>query len=314
MNIRRFIFSTGIIFYMFSAQAQKIKISLNLKPEFIFETELINSISFIQEIMGINYTTGTNISNLLTSQVINKSNDTGYELKSNYSRMEFSLINNGMDLKMSSEANDDDPNPMNSMMKLLVEKDFIQSISLSGDIWKTEGLDELILNVLDSIDLSTDQLREFKDAFIQSFGAGTLAETFMLNSVVFTDSLVGVGDTWVRNFVISPYGIPMNLKLNISVKHLFGDYAVFMTEGILVTKNDSMKNNTLISSPYHLEGTQVSEIRINLENGLIENNITTQYIQGKISISSQDSSGNIEIPITIKSRSTIRSKQKKSYD
>ena len=308
MNIRGFILSIGIIFFAFSAQAQKIKISLNLKPDFIFETELINSISFIQEIMGINFTTSTNISNVLTSQVIEKSDDTGYKLKSHYSRMEFSLNNNGMDLKMSSEANEDD-NPMNSMMKFLVDQDFIQTISLRGDVWKTKGLDELILNVLDSLDLSSDQLREFKDAFIRSFGAETLAETFMLNSTIYTDSLVDEGDSWVKNFVISPYGIPMNLKLNIMVKHILGDYAIFMTEGILEAKND-----TLAPSPYQLEGTQVSEFKINLRNGLIENNITTQYIQGMISISSQDSSENIEIPVTIKSRSNIRSTEKKSID
>ena len=313
MNIRGFILSICIIFNLFSAQAQKIKISLNLEPEFVFETELINSISFIQEIMGINYTTSTNISNVLISKVIKNTIDTGYALKSNYSRMEFSLINNGMDLKMSSEANDDD-NPMNSMMKLLIEKNFVQTISIKGDVWKTLGLDELILNVLDSIDLSTDQLREFKDAFIQSFGAETLAETFMLNSAVYTDSLVEVGDSWVKNFIINPYGIPMNLKLNIMLKHLLGDYATFITEGILVAKNDYLNIDTLVSFPYQLEGTQVSEIKINLRNGLIENNITTQFIQGKISIMSQDSSGNIDIPMNIKSRSTMRSTPKYSYD
>jgi hypothetical protein len=299
------------VFPLFHVHAQKVKISLNLKHGLTFQTELSSSISFMQEFMGINYTTDTKISNVVNIKVNDIVNSSDYSCIANYSQMEFAMKSLLMDLDMSSQSRDT-TNPMNIMMRSLVNNNFIQIVSSKGYIREIRGLDELILQKLEKIALVDEQKDEFKRNFLESFGEKAIKENNLQNSVFYSDSLVGAGDSWFRSMTISPYGIPMHLLLDVKLKEVSESYAIFITEGILAArKNNDTNSHVEPYLSYDLAGTQISEVRINLHTGIIENSITTQFIHGKVSTPDNNSPGKyIEIPLKIKSRSTLISRSK----
>ena len=301
MNYTRILFTFLVFSMLHPLQGQKIKLSFELEPGTSYKIVLNNSISFDQEIMGINYTTDTKISNELVTEIAGKSKDGGYHLKCNYSRMEFSLASPRLDLEMSSESSDTS-NPMNIMMKSLIGKNFTRIVSAKDETTDITGLDELIMDELNNINLPLEQKGEFKEYFLQSFGENAIEEAFRQNSSFYPDNTISPGDEWYVNMITDSYGIPMHLILNIKFREKSRDHAIFIAEGILAAKSDKSDKDT--NTSYSLEGTQVSEVRINLKTGLIDNNITTQFIKGTISIADPDSTGSIQIPMAIKSRST----------
>ena len=262
--------------------------------------------------MGINYTTDTKISNVVNVKVNEIDDNSDYRCIVNYSLMEFSMVSLMMDLDMSSQSGDT-TNPMNIMMRSLVNNNFNQTISSKGNIREISGLDEIILQKMEKISLADEQKEEFKRNFLESFGEKAIRENNLQNSVFYPDSLVGSGDSWFITMTISSYGIPMHLLLDVKLKELTGNHAIFITEGILAArKNNESGNRIEPGISYDLAGTQVSEVKINLQNGIIENSITTQFIHGKVSAPDANSPGNyIEISLKINSRSTLTSRSKK---
>jgi hypothetical protein len=304
----KIIFFILISFTFLHSPAQKVKIALNLNQDFSWQTELSSSISFTQEFMGIIYTTDTKISNVFNTKVTGTSNSS-YNCIANYSQMEFFMKSLLMDLDMSSESADT-TNPMNIMMRSIVNNDFRQILSKDGTVREIQGLDLLISENLKKIHLEEEQKEEFKKNFLDSFGEKAIMENNLQNSVLYSDSLVSAGDKWFRSMTISPYGIPMHLLLDIKLKEVANGNAIFITEGMLAARMNSEANGRSEQTPsYDLSGSQVSEIKINLKNGIIEKSITTQYIQGKVSAPDNNAQGKyIEIPLKIVSRSTITSR------
>ncbi len=307
-NLRIFIWIL-IIGPVLQIDAQKSKLTVNLESGFSYETEITSSISFVQEFMGISYTTDTRISNVIISEVTDDHNNSGFILKSNYKHMSFSMKSLMIDLEMSSDSKNM-TNPMNIMMKSLVGKPFYQTISSEGKLADIQGLDELIQQQLEKINLPEEQKAEFRQNFLDSFGEKALTDITLQNSIVYCDSAFDVGDSWFRSLTIKPYGIPMHLMVNVSVKEISDGYATFIAEGTLAARKISVQDETATSTiTYDLAGTEVSEIKIDLTKGLIVKSISTQFIHGKVNTSDKDTPGKvIEIPLKINSRTALSSK------
>jgi hypothetical protein len=287
-------------------KAQGSRIVLDLRPGTSFQTQVISSVSFTQEFMGISYKTDTRINNLIKTEVIRQSDATSFDFRSSYSRMDFSMKSDMLDMEMSSLSNDS-TNPMNVIMRSLIGRTFSQVISKNGELVKINGLDEVIENQIRLLDLPEEEKAEFRKNFLESFGEKSLREYHIMSCIYYSDKLTNPGDDWYKSFMINPYGIPMHLLVNVRLKEITNNIAVFISEGSLAARNMNIPPNTIGNfASYDLSGTHTSEVRINLSTGLIVSNQTAQFINGRISTYDPEIAGKtIEIPMKIESRTTI---------
>lgn len=305
MRFSRFILFPILLFFGLSLQAQKVLIRLKLQPGSSYRTELTRSVSFIQEFMGISYTTDTRITSVLNTEVTGFSTETGYEMKSGYSLIDFIMKAHMLDIDMSSLSGDT-ANPMNRMMKSLVGQNFTQLITEKNEFSAISGLDELIDLQIDQLNMPEEQRKEFEKNFLDSFGEKAIREYGIQNYVFYPDDSVSAGDDWFRSLIISPYSIPMHLLVDVKLKEITGDLAVFISEGTLAARKTDLPRGPGDPASYDLAGTQVSEVKINLKNGLIVNSISSQFINGKVNTYDPDFPGQvIEIPLRIKSRTVM---------
>jgi len=293
-----------LIFPHFPVQAQKITINFKPEPGFSYQTELSSSINFIQEFMGISYTTSTKINLVIDNEVSFFAEESGYQIKSKYARIDFSMKGHMLDLEMSS-LSEDTTNPMNIMMRSLIGQQFIQYISYQAELLAIDGLEELINHQLDKLNLQEEQKKEFGRNFHDSFGEEAIRENISRNIIYYPADAVQAGDDWFRSLTIRPYGIPMHLLINVKLKELTEGTAVFISEGTLAARRNDISPNVKTDPSYDLAGTHISEVRINLKNGLIMNSITTQFIHGKVNTPDPNfPDKSIEIPLRIESRYT----------
>ncbi|KEO74798.1 DUF6263 family protein [Anditalea andensis] len=304
----------GIVGINSSLLGQEVLLEYKLKKDQLFTLSVRTQQVIEQDLGGFTQTVQNLIDSEIYFKVIEVKNDST-KLEVAYKSLYFSMDGPmGEGMVMSSEG--DKKDPINMIVRAMVNNPFYVSLSKSGKIYSVEGMETVMSKINETLDLIDDDIKESIQASINNqFGEESFKSSFMTGFILYPDHPVTVGDTWssaTMDYSTVPLNMSTTWKLNNVRKQtasLEGTATLQSQEitnkkaGEKVAKNAKQTGGKASSEKANVEmaGTNVIKAIVNLSTGWLQESTQTSEVAG-IMVLPPDKyfSESVEIPLKIK--------------
>lgn len=207
-----------------------------------------------------------------------------------------------------------DNNPLAQQYKPIIGKGFTITMAKSGKIVAIEGIDKMLDDMLGSIEgVDPSTLQTLKDSLKQSFGDEALKEALGEMSDVFPDKKVNVGDSWTKEQEMN-YGFPIKTSTTWILKELKdGKATVEVTSNVATNPGGSPIDLGVMKMNYQVNGTQSGTLKIDKDNGLLQQGSLNQSLTGTADMEIPAVNGQeaqkMSVPVSIEGKTTYETKK-----
>lgn len=264
------------------------------------ETEFFSKSVIDQEVMGIQQSIEMNMDMVLEGSVLNKENGKT-RIAYIYKKMSVSSNSAMFSLALNSEGDQSDPG--NQLLHSLTGKEFITIMDRSGRVTEITGVDKLIEEVIADFPNTSMEAQAYRQTLKETFGGESFSQNIEQLAAYYPDYKLGVGDTWVYENSVNLPQLEMKMINNATLKSIGSESVIIQINTLL----QSPENNTLdvqgMKGTMKLEGSQLSEIKVDPKTGIVKEGVVTQEINGEIRMEMNDGGGEpLVIPMLIKSK------------
>lgn len=287
--------------------AQKINLQLNLEPgkEYVHYMETASQIN--QEVNGQKMDIGITISGK-TSYKVQDRKDSLYSMEVRYTKLEMKMkLPTGGEIAFGSE-NKDDATGMSDMLRSLLDKPFLMTMTSHGAITEVKGLDKAFEHMFDKMpQITAAQKEQMLGQMKQSFGEKAFKGSFEMITSIYPFQPVGKGDTWDSNL-----DLQTNMAAKITTHYTLKDIAdktVHLSgDGKFTTVDDGKYSQVNgIETKYALNGETLTELTIDKQSGWIIEGRVTQKMSGTMEIKDSPTiPGGMTIPMTFQTNMTFK--------
>ena len=241
-----------------------------------------------------------NVVNLIESDILFKITEVKGDsavLEVAYQSLYFSMdgpMGEGMVMSSKGDRND----PINKVVRSMVNNPFYVHLNKSGKILSVEGMEDVLGKINESLELIDDELKESIQASIDNqFGEESFKSSFMTGLIAYPSKSLKVGDTW--NSSMSDYStIPLEMKTTWHLLNVRRNTADIEGKATLQSKDKDARSN---DESIGMTGTNVIKATVNIGTGWLQESTQTSEISG-IMILPPDKYFNeaVEIPLKIK--------------
>lgn len=295
--------------------AQDINLEYSFKKDQQFRLTVRTQQLIEQDLGGFTQT----IQNLIDSEIhfkVIEVKENSAKLEVAYKSLYFSMDGPmGEGMIMSSEGDRNDP--INMIVRSMVNNPFYVHLSRSGKIHSVEGMEVVLGKINETLDLIDDDLKESIQASIDNqFGEDSFKSSFMTGLIVYPDTLLKVGDTW-SNTTMDYSTVPLEMNTIWKLVNVKRQTASIEGSATLQSKDKGTQNtksgknkepkatkeSPLINEKENIgmTGTNIIKAVINLNTGWLQESTHTSEISG-IMVLPPDKyfSESVEIPLKIK--------------
>jgi len=280
------------------SQAQKFKPALHLTKGDTYYLVSTGTSAIAQSFNGQENKVNITLSFRMAFKVTDVM-DSVYKMEVRYQSLEMKIQMADTTIDMDSKKNSilDVPS---SVIGAMMNKPFNIILSKSGKVRSVENIEKMINNVFDGFpQIDTAKKGQIKKQFMQSFGANTFKGILETGTAIFPETAVAKNDNWnVNTSVEAP--AKANLQTTYQLIDVTGDFYQIHGDGTLVSDKDA-KSAEINGLPvkYNLNGTILTDIKINKRTGWISEVNVKQLISGNVEISdSPKVPGGMTIPMT----------------
>ncbi|MEM1108281.1 MAG: DUF6263 family protein [Planctomycetota bacterium] len=284
----------------------QIDLSMNLEPGDSFTMELLMEQDIDQNMMGRPIGIDQTIGLTMRFDVLDKPADSGGDWMScTYTRVRFKQ--NG---PMGNADFDSENPPANVPMTAwgfagltgqVIEMEFAPG----GEVVQIEGVDAMIANMLDTIDLPEGPQRNAaRDLIRTQVSEDMLKQMMGMFAALSPPGPVAIGDTWNDTQVIGGM-MPMSISNDLKLVGFDGDTATLDVTGTISPDPDAEPfdiNNMQVEA--ELTGTQAGQVVMDRRTGWAKSSKTTQKMEGGM-IMLMENGGELEVDMTIDSTVTM---------
>ena len=288
--------------------AQKQNLRLNLSKGETYTNNLITNVSLVENIDGKDLVI-TLKSDCKINYKVTDIQHSVYTMEASYAKLSMKMGIRDKEQEFTSD--DDDPADVFSLvLKELINKPFLVSMTTMGRITEVKNVDSLFTHALNNIPrLSEEQKQQMLTQLNQSYGAKYVASNMQLGTAVFPGSAVTKGDSWFIKSTMES-SMSMNIETTYQLKETGDTYNIL--SGIGRVKN--VGNDTYIKSgssliKYNAEGSIASNIKIDKKSGWILVGKITIDVSGTAHIKeTTDLPAGMDIPMKIVSATEMTGK------
>lgn len=260
-----------------SVQSQTVDLSLKLEKGKEYRQVTTSKSTIAQNMMGqeINITMTVNGT---TSFLVKTINDDSYEMEAMYNNLSMS-VEMPQGAKSYSSAKDKD-NPIFSVLNKLKDKPFEVVMSKKGKIKEVRNTDLIEQTIIDSFEQLPEGHRgQMKAQIMEAFGGEAMKKNMELVTAIYPDKPMKKGDKWTINTSVAG-----DIALNVSTEYELVD---FNSEYALIKGNATIKPGvkdaaSMMPMDFEFSGSQIAEIKVDINTGWIIEAKTTQEIVGEI--------------------------------
>lgn len=304
INIMKFYLYLTLIFFWTllsvgsTAMAQEVELAYNFKKDQQFRLTVRTNQVIEQDLGGFTQTIQNLIESDIQFKVVEVHSDSA-QLEVVYKNLYFSLDGPmGEGIVMSSQG--DAKDPINKIMRSMVNNPFYVHISKLGKILSVEGMDEVLGKINESLNLLDDNIKESIQSSIDNqFGEESFKSSFMTGLIVYPDRPLQVGDTWTSQ-LIDYSTVPLDMNTTWQLKNLRKQTANIEGNSTLQSK-EKVNNNNSDGDDIIMTGTNNIRAVINISTGWLQESTQTSDISGAMVLPPNEYFEEaVEIPMRIK--------------
>lgn len=291
---------------LISCHAQNTSLTLNLEEGKEYNQVASSKTTITQTLEGQKIDIIMTINGGMSFKVISD-NPSDYDLEVKYTGL--SMI---MDMPQGkiefNSAKNDEQDIMSTVLSKMVGKAFNVKMAKTGKIIEVKNIESVIDSVFEHFAqyMSENQLEQMKEQMENAYGAEAFKGNIEMTTAIFPDKPVSKGDKWtiVTNL---QSGMAALMTTEYQFVDLKSDFAIIKGNSIIKTEDkDAYVESNGMPMKYDLNGSMVSEIKVDRETGWIIKANIKQEIKGDAYIKENPQlPDGLKIPMIMKNEMTI---------
>jgi hypothetical protein len=285
-------------------RAQKFNPELNLVKGNTYYMASTGTSAIVQSVNGQENKVNIVISSRMAFKVTGIM-DSVYTMEVSYQSLETKIQMADTTIDMDSKKNSPLDIP-SSIIAAMMNKPFYITLTRSGKIKSVENIGKMITGVFDGFpQIDTAKKEQIKKQFMQSFGANTLKSSLEMGTAIFPKIAVAKNDKWTVNTSLEAPA-KASVQTTYQLIDVSGDFYQIHGDGVMTSDKDAkpLQINGL-PMKYNLNGTTLTDIKVNRSTGWISEVKLKQLMSGNIEIlDNPQMPGGMTIPMTFNTEVT----------
>ncbi len=263
----------GLLLASFTSPAQTHVLTLKLELGQEFRQYMHNSSLVYQKIMDREVEMEVTMESELCYRVVALV-DSGYELEVWYERLIMtSLAPDGVAAISYSSDDENTGSPVSDLLDRLVRKPFLIRVSDKGVVKEISQLNRFMHEIDNT---PPEHLGRLAEQFRHAFDEGSIMGNFGM-LINLPEKVVGLGDTWVANFLLST-AFPVEAITTYTLVAVQDDFFVIRGNAVFASYDTTWQSTP--DFDMSLSGDMISEIVLFRSTGLVQSASHIQDIRG----------------------------------
>lgn len=280
--------------------AQKYKLGLNLVKGDTYYLASAGTSTIVQSVDGHENKVNLALAFKIAFKVTGIT-DSLYRMEVSYQSLDMKINMADTTIEMDSKKNSvlDVPS---SIVAAIMNKPFNITLSKSGKIRSVENFEKMINDVFDGFTkIDSTKKQQIKKQFMQSFGVNSFKDILEMGTAIFPQKAVAKNDTWIVNS-----NVEAPAKANVQTIYQLIDatadaYQIHGDGTMISDKNALPAEISGLPMKYDLNGTMLTDVKVNKNTGWISEVNLKQLMSGNLQISDNPQvPGGKTIPMTFK--------------
>jgi len=284
---------------LISCQGQKTDLALKLELGKEYKQVTSSKATIIQDINGQKINMVMTINGTLTF-LVKINNENGYDMDARFEKLSMSMQLPQGTMEFNSEKNDVN-DIFSTILGAMKNKSFGVIMSKAGKILEVRNVEALWETVINQFNqLNEMQKEQLKAQIMKAYGKDALKGNIEMVTAIYPGNAVNKGDKWTINTNLES-GMSAKMTTNYEFTDLTPDFALIKGNSTIETadKNAYIESNGM-PLKYDLNGTMLSEIKLDKITGWIIEAKITQEIKGDAYIKENPQMPNgMKIPMTM---------------
>jgi len=274
----------------------QIDLKYDLKQGQTFKILTVLDQKIEQEMMGQSIETVQKITFGTDYKVIS-TNPEYYDVKCTYYRVGYFVSATGMEISYDSETDTETTNPATAPFAAMLNKSFSMHLTPSGQVLKVKGVDQLLDDIVNSVELPEDKKTQLKTQLSSQFGEKSQMKSQEQVFKFFPETgRASKGDQWTYNTTLASYDIDMVNSYTLKSYDPSKAEIEVMSE-MLPGSFTQMSNGMEVEMT--LGGKQLGTFFVDRDSGMIRQGVINQDLKGEATMMGMN------VPMVIKSESTF---------
>lgn len=261
---------------LFMLTAQEVELSFNPAKGATYTYSYDIKQTIDQQVMGMDIQTLQNISMVYTMAVLNKSKET-VRVEFEYKDIFYELVNPSLVVRYDSNNPIENPNQMEETMakmyNCLIGRTFEAVIALNGTVESLTGMDEVIDDMLLSMNLEEGQAAGIEDMLRKQMSNEALKKEFEQSLKIYPEGKVKAGDRWTLDHTVDIADIKLYSANQYELSRIDKKEVVLSVESVI----DSPGENGL-------KGTQTGVSYLDRKTGMPKKATLYQDVKGEVTL------------------------------
>lgn len=169
----------------------------------------------------------------------------------------------------------------------IVGKSFTIEITSKGKVTKVNGIDEMINDMIEEMELDAQNREQVKELMKNQFGEEAMRGTMENMMAIYPDEKVGINDTWDREFT-NTMMIPIQVNNHYKLTDIQSNNVLIdVNSEINSIEGDDTFEVAGMVMKYDLKGTQSGKITVDRETGWTNDSEIKQKMNGTITVTGE---------------------------
>ncbi|SHN08474.1 DUF6263 family protein [Mucilaginibacter sp. OK098] len=278
--------------------AQKFKPALNLTKGNTYYLTTNATSAIVQTMSGQQNTVNLAFNFRMAFKVISIA-DTVYNMEVSYQSLSMKMDMGGNTLDLDSKKNDPQDVP-SSIIAAMMNKPFNLEMTKTGKIKSVQNIDKMVSEAIKSFpQIDSTKKEQVKAQFMQSFGPNAFKGSIEMGTAIFPDIPVAKEDKWtVKTQLESPAKATVTITYQLA-DIIEGTYLIHGEGSMVTDKNTEPAHINGLPIKYNLNGSLISDIRVDKATGWISEVKLKQAMMGDMQIlDNPQVPGGMTIPMT----------------
>lgn len=292
---------------LISANAQKVKLQLNLIKGQTYNQTMSSVVSANQTINGKTMDMNMTISGRMSNKVIDIRKSI-FDIEVKYESMTMTMNMQDSIREFSSEKAND-TSVYSTLMHSIIGKSFFIRMTKTGEIKEIKNIDSIFTKMLDKMPHFSQAEKQHILAMIkQSFGEKSFKGSLEMGSHIFPGTKVSKGDTWIINTKMES-GFIGRVETTYQLKEINDSFCTISgVSKITSSENDSMVMSGM-TMKFNMTGTSTLNIKTYKKSGWIKEATINRNSSGDIRIlGNPNIPGGMKMQMTSKNETRITDK------
>jgi len=305
--MKHFIYTLFFCAAVSYCSAQKFKPALNLANGVTYYLNSTANSAITQTVAGTENKVNLNLAFSMAFKVTGTA-DSVYSMEVSYHSLKMTMDMGGNGISLDSKKNDPQDLP-STMIAAMMNRPFNIEMTKSGRVKSVTNIDKLFAAFDTFTQVDATKREQVKAMMMQSFGPNAFKGSIEVGTAIFPVNPVAKEDKWIVNTSLeSPVKAAVSVNYQL-VDVVAGQYIIHGDGTITSDKNAAPANVNGMPVKYNLNGSLVSDIRVDKATGWISEMKVKQVMMGDMQILDNEKvPGGMTVPLSFNTDALTTSK------